>query len=93
MTEPARDPGLAFERTTLAWHRTGLSSAAVGAISLRAFWDVGPPGVVLAALLAAIGGLANAASTSTPAGAQRLRLMSLALTAAAALAAMLSIVG
>ena len=89
----ARDPGLALERTTLAWHRTGLASVAVGAISLRFFWRTGPAGIALAALFVAIGGLAYAAGSSTPVGPGRLRAMSLGLTAAAALGALLSIVG
>lgn len=88
-----RDPGLALERTTLAWQRTGLSSAAIGAISLRVFWGSRPLGLVLAALFLAIGGLAYAAGTSTPVGSGRLRAMSLGLTATAALGAFLSIVG
>jgi hypothetical protein len=92
VTRP-RDPGLALERTTLAWQRTGLSSAAIGAISLRVYWGSGPAGIVLAALFIAIGGLAYAASTSTPVGPTRLRLMSLAVTATAVLGAVLSIVG
>jgi uncharacterized membrane protein YidH (DUF202 family) len=32
------DPGLAFERTTLAWNRTGLASVAAGGICLKVFW-------------------------------------------------------
>ena len=87
------DPGLAFERTTLAWHRTGLSCAAVAAISLRVFWEEGPIGLVLAGLLAAIGGLAYAAGRTAPVGAASLRAMSLGLTLAAVLGAVLSIVG
>ena len=87
------DPGLSLERTTLAWQRTALASVAIGAISLRIFWGSGPAGIVLAALFVAIGGLAYAAGTSTPVGPRRLRLMSVALTAAAVLAGALSIVG
>ena len=92
MSRP-RDPGLALERTTLAWQRTGLASAAVGAITLRVHWGSGPAGIVLAALFVAIGGLAYAAGSSTPVGPRRLRLMSLGLTGAAVLGALLSIVG
>ena len=87
------DPGLALERTTLAWHRTGLSSAAVGAIGLRVFWGTGVVGIALSALLVAIGGLAYAAGRTTPATPARLRAMSLGLTSAAAIGAFLSIVG
>ena len=52
---PDRDPGLAVERTTLAWQRTGLSLM-VGALIMGrlAFAEIGPaalPGAFLAALL------------------------------------------
>ena len=87
------DPGLALERTTLAWHRTGLSSVAVGAICLRVFWGAGVVGVALAALFLGIGGLAYAAGATTPAGPARLRAISLGLTVAAAVGGFLSIVG
>ena len=88
-----RDPGLALERTTLAWHRTGLSSVAVGALSLKVFWGSGVLGIGLSALLVAIGGLAYAAGAATPTTPGRLRAMSLGLTIAAAIGALLSIVG
>ena len=88
-----KDPGLALERTTLAWHRTGLSSVAVGALSLKVFWGTGALGVALSALLLAIGGLAYAAGATTPATPGRLRAISLGLTAAAAIGAFLGIVG
>ena len=93
MSEPFRDPGLALERTTLAWHRTGLSSVAVGALCLKVFWVAGVVGIALSALLVALGGLAYAAGASTPTTPRRLRAMSLGLTSAAAVAAFLSIVG
>ena len=88
-----KDPGLALERTTLAWHRTGLSSVAVGALCLKVFWGTGPVGVALSALLLAIGGLAYAAGASTPTSPGRLRAMSAGLTIAAAIGVLLSIVG
>lgn len=88
-----RDPGLALERTTLAWHRTGLSSVAVGAICLRVFWGSGALAIGLSALFIAVGGLAYAAGSSTPATSGRLRAMSAGLTLAAAVGAWLSIVG
>ena len=87
-----QDPGLALERTTLAWHRTGLSCAAVGAISFRFFWGTGVLAIGLSALLLAIGGLAYAAGASTPVAPGRLRAMSLGLTVAAVIGAFLSIV-
>lgn len=87
------DPGLALERTTLAWHRTGLSSVAVGAICLRVFWESGVVGIALSALFVAMGGLAYAAGASTPTTPGRLRAVSLGLTVAAVIGAFLSIVG
>ena len=90
---PPKDPGLALERTTLAWHRTGLSSVAVGAICLKVFWGTGVVGIALSALLLAIGGLAYAAGAATPTTPARLRAMSAGLTIAAAIGAVLSIVG
>ncbi len=55
-TPPSRDPGLANERTALAWQRTGLSLL-VGALILGriAFVDLGPaalPGALVGAALA-----------------------------------------
>ena len=87
------DPGLALERTTLAWHRTGLSSAAVGAICLKVFWGRGVVGIALSSLFVGIGGLAYAAGSSTPVTPARLRAMSAGLTLAAGVGAFLSIVG
>ena len=87
------DPGLALERTTLAWQRTGLSSVAIGAIALRVFWGSGAAGIVLSALFIAIGGVAYAAGRTTPATPGRLRAMSVGLTLTAAIGAFLSIVG
>ena len=92
MTTP-RDPGLALERTTLAWQRTGLSSVAVGAICLKVFWERGAVGIAVSAAFGAIGGLAYAAGASTPTTPARLRAVSLGLTFAATTAALLSIVG
>ena len=87
------DPGLAFERTTLAWNRTGLSSVAAGAICLKVFWGGAVLGVLLAALLILVGGLAYAAGARTPVRSVTLRAMSLAVTCSATLAALLTIVG
>ena len=47
MSEDDQDPGLARERTSLAWTRTALSFAAVGGVVLRK--DVVPGLVIMAA--------------------------------------------
>ena len=88
-----RDPGLAFERTTLAWNRTGLASVTVGAVTLKVYWDAHVLGVVLGLLLIGIGVLAYEAGAKAPAGPGRLRAMSLAVTAAAVVGVALSVVG
>lgn len=48
MSDPAvRDPGLATERTTLAWQRTALATAAGAAVMARlTFADLGTPALV-----------------------------------------------
>jgi uncharacterized membrane protein YidH (DUF202 family) len=87
------DRGLAFERTTLAWNRTGLSSVAVGAVTLKVYWDEHVLGIVLGLLLVAVGVLAYEAGATAPAGPGTLRAMSLAVTAAAVVGVALSVVG
>jgi len=87
------DPGLSFERTSLAWNRTGLSSVGVGAICLKVFWGGEVLGVLLGVLLVLIGLLAYEAGATAPAGPGTLRAMSLAVTAAAVIGVGLSIVG
>lgn len=49
-----RDPGAAAERTTLAWHRTGISAAAAAALSLRVFVHRPPLGPALVALFVVV---------------------------------------
>jgi uncharacterized membrane protein YidH (DUF202 family) len=87
------DPGLAFERTTLAWNRTGLASVAAGGVCLKVFWDREILGLALALLLIAIGVLSYVAGARTPVGPRALRVMSLAVTTSAVLATALTMVG
>ena len=87
-----RDPGLAGERTELAWTRTAISFAAVGAAILK---SSRAGGAVVLAMSAAIWGLGrvaarNGRTTRTVSSASRrrtLRLITVA-TAAVSLAAL-----
>lgn len=88
---PGRDPGAALERTSLAWNRTGLSAVAAGALTLHVFSDRGVAGLALTALLGGGGALAYLSARRSPASPARLRLLSLVITAASVLGAMLSV--
>jgi uncharacterized membrane protein YidH (DUF202 family) len=92
VTDPPRDPGLAYERTTLAWHRTGLSSAAVGAVCVKVFWGGPTLGLAAAGLLVTVGAFAYAAGRHTPVAPSRLRALSLGTTLAAGLCLAVTIV-
>ena len=91
--EEGRDAGLAFERTTLAWNRTGLSAMAVAALALHSFRDRILAAIAVAAVLGTIGVLAYRTGARSPASPARLRTMSVGVTAVAVLTAALSIVG
>ena len=58
----SRDPGLAAERTDLAWNRSGLSLVACGAVVMRGLAVTGLPGADLAigACILALGVLTSA---------------------------------
>jgi uncharacterized membrane protein YidH (DUF202 family) len=49
---PSNDPGLAGERTALAWQRSALSLALVGALTLRAAVESGVNAPILVAAVA-----------------------------------------
>jgi hypothetical protein len=89
----ADDRGAAFERTSLAWNRTGLTAAGAGALALKVFWDRTVLGLALAGLLLGIGVLAYAAGAHPPVAPVRLRALSLGVTAAAVLGVVVAIVG
>ena len=85
-----RDPGLAYERTTLAWQRTALSSVGAGVLCLKVFWG----GHVLGgALFLLVGALAYAVGNHPPVPPARLRAISLGWTAAAVVTLAVTIVG
>lgn len=50
-----RDPGLARERTELAWSRSGLSVAVTVAVTLRRLWPLTGDKAVVALVLIAVG--------------------------------------
>ncbi len=53
--EVARDPGLARERTELAWSRSGLAVAVTVAVTLRRLWPLTGDKAVVALILIAVG--------------------------------------
>ena len=87
MTQHGGDPGLAFERTTLAWHRTGLSAMAVSALAVHSFQHRLRVAVPVAGLFAVIGIVAYRTGSTSPVSPWLLRSMSLGVSAAAAIAA------
>jgi hypothetical protein len=53
----ASDPGLARERTELAWSRSGLSVAVTVAVTLRRLWPLTGDKSVVALVLIAVGAI------------------------------------
>ena len=79
------DRGLAAERTRLAWARTAIAFAAVGAVALRNDVIIGLVTLSASPLIWGLGALASR-DTQPAHLARRLRLVTVAVTAAALLA-------
>ena len=97
--EPPRDPGVASERTALAWQRMALSFTSIAAVTLAAAahrqvpWLIAPS-VALFAVAAAIWRYARKRTASRALSTARrpVALLALATAAAAVAAAALSLV-
>ena len=102
--EDGRDPGLAEERTELAWNRSGLAVAVVVGILLRRLWPLEGVRTALALGLAAAGGVTwlvgmflagrstSGPRATAPLGEDTLRLVTTGTVLLAAAGAVLSVV-
>jgi uncharacterized membrane protein YidH (DUF202 family) len=86
------DPGLARERTELAWTRTAISFAAVGAAILKSHPVVGLAVLVLSAVVWWLGRLPGTAVVGGTHD-RRLLLITLTITSVSAVALVLSFLG
>lgn len=72
-----RDPGLALERTALAWTRTGISAAALGGAILKTSL---PAGVLVLAMSALVWGAGHLARRDQPGPGNGHRLLLVTIT-------------
>lgn len=86
------DPGLARERTRLAWVRTGIAFAAVGAAMLRRQPVAGAIVLAITPAIWALGRVASHEIGSKP-HARRLLLITVIVTLVAVLAVVVALVG
>ncbi|HUL24380.1 MAG TPA: DUF202 domain-containing protein [Streptosporangiaceae bacterium] len=86
------DPGLARERTELAWTRTAISFAALGGVLLKSHPYAGVPILAVSAVIWELGRLARApgAGYAQP---RHLLLITVAVTGVSLAALMLSLLG
>jgi uncharacterized membrane protein YidH (DUF202 family) len=86
------DPGLARERTELAWHRTAISFAALGGAILRSRPAAGLPILIISALVWELGRLPGAPSGAHGRG-RRLLLITITITGMSVAALIVSFLG
>ena len=86
------DPGLARERTDLAWTRTAIAFAALGAVLLRSHPVAGLPVLVLSAVVWRLGRLSGTAGAGDARG-RRLLLITVTTVGVSLVALVLSFLG
>jgi uncharacterized membrane protein YidH (DUF202 family) len=86
------DPGVARERTELAWHRTAISFAALGGVILKVRPVAGIPVLIISAAVWELGRPARPRGTGNARG-RRLLLITVAITAISAVAVIISFLG
>lgn len=87
------DPGLARARTNLAWTRTALAFAAIGAVILRRNLPAGFVVLVLGGLVWMVGRLARVPAREVRARPGRLLVITIAVTGVSVVALMLALFG
>jgi uncharacterized membrane protein YidH (DUF202 family) len=94
-TEPEeRDPGLAHERTSLAWTRTAISFGALGGVVLKVNVITGLLILAIAPLVWQLGRLSGAeASGLEPASITRIRLITVSIVGVAVLCLLVALFG
>ncbi len=90
MTDP--DPGLARERTSLAWTRSSISLAAIGVVILKNRPLIGAPLLILGAVVWAIG-RSRRAPGQAGLGRKRLLFVTICITLVAAAALVIALGG
>ncbi len=91
-----RDPGLARERTTLAWTRTAISFAALGGVVLKVNVVTGLIILAIAPFVWQLGRISRSGSPGTdlPAvGTTRIRLITVSIVVVAVLSLVVALVG
>lgn len=84
------DPGLAHERTELAWTRSSISFAALGVLILKFRPAVGVPILVFSAVVWSVGRMPRTRSGSAS---RRVAMVTVAITTLAVVALVLTIAG